>query len=382
MSVILSDEEKQMLTEMVRIDRAAPAGQDKSFYLIPRSFSDPLPTLAHAVVPWRTEVQEGVMLALSEAGFARRVKLDAGMPWFEVTESGRQYADKLRSGDTETAARQVAERHENRLKFIKQLYEATGGSTEKSAGVNAFEIGKAIGVPDEVTRAIIRYLLDKNLIDSPFGASQFKLTHRGLVETEQAILNPGQATEHFPATNPVHVHEAPGSQIQQATGGSSQEWMAAVQGLSSDEKSLLAEMADIDRSTPSGQDRSFYLIPRSFGEILPTLAHSVLPWRTEVTDDSMGVLTSAGVLRRVKLDADMPWYEVTEAGRQCARHLATISAHTPVDEKRQQLRAFLCHSSGDKAQIRKLYEMLTADGIDPWLDENELLERMAGRLPQ
>jgi hypothetical protein len=34
---------------------------------------------------------------------------------------------------------------------------------------------------------------------------------------------------------------------------------------------------------------------------------------------------------------------------------------------------FLCHSSGDKATIRELYSRLKADGIQPWLDEEDLI---------
>jgi WD40 repeat protein len=36
-------------------------------------------------------------------------------------------------------------------------------------------------------------------------------------------------------------------------------------------------------------------------------------------------------------------------------------------------RIFLCHSSGDKEVVRKLYRRLQADGFNPWLDEAELL---------
>ncbi len=39
----------------------------------------------------------------------------------------------------------------------------------------------------------------------------------------------------------------------------------------------------------------------------------------------------------------------------------------------QPLRVFLCHSSGDKAVVRQLYQQLLADGFDPWLDEVKLL---------
>ncbi len=37
------------------------------------------------------------------------------------------------------------------------------------------------------------------------------------------------------------------------------------------------------------------------------------------------------------------------------------------------LRAFLCHSSGDKDAVRKLYKALSADGFVPWLDEEDLI---------
>jgi hypothetical protein len=37
------------------------------------------------------------------------------------------------------------------------------------------------------------------------------------------------------------------------------------------------------------------------------------------------------------------------------------------------IRAFLCHSSADKPTIRELYQRLRKDGIQPWLDEEDLL---------
>ena len=37
------------------------------------------------------------------------------------------------------------------------------------------------------------------------------------------------------------------------------------------------------------------------------------------------------------------------------------------------LRIFLCHSSSDKPAVRNLYQRLRSHGIDPWLDEEDLL---------
>jgi hypothetical protein len=37
------------------------------------------------------------------------------------------------------------------------------------------------------------------------------------------------------------------------------------------------------------------------------------------------------------------------------------------------LQVFLCHSSGDKPAVRELYKKLRANGVKPWLDEEDLL---------
>ena len=39
---------------------------------------------------------------------------------------------------------------------------------------------------------------------------------------------------------------------------------------------------------------------------------------------------------------------------------------------RRKLNAFLCHASDDKPRVRKLYEQLRNDNVDPWLDEENL----------
>jgi len=38
-----------------------------------------------------------------------------------------------------------------------------------------------------------------------------------------------------------------------------------------------------------------------------------------------------------------------------------------------RLRVFLCHASDDKPAVRNLYQRLKADGVEPWLDEEDLL---------
>jgi hypothetical protein len=43
------------------------------------------------------------------------------------------------------------------------------------------------------------------------------------------------------------------------------------------------------------------------------------------------------------------------------------------DSMSEVKRVFLCHSSGDKVQVRDLYQRLRSDGFHPWLDEEDLL---------
>ena len=42
-------------------------------------------------------------------------------------------------------------------------------------------------------------------------------------------------------------------------------------------------------------------------------------------------------------------------------------------QRPRPLRVFLCHSSGDKRRVRDLYQRLRADGVEPWLDEENIL---------
>jgi hypothetical protein len=46
---------------------------------------------------------------------------------------------------------------------------------------------------------------------------------------------------------------------------------------------------------------------------------------------------------------------------------------TSATNSERNLRAFLCHSFGDKQVVRELYHHLRTDEIDPWLDEEKIL---------
>ncbi len=43
------------------------------------------------------------------------------------------------------------------------------------------------------------------------------------------------------------------------------------------------------------------------------------------------------------------------------------------DSDNRPLKAFLCHASGDKPAVQKLYSRLISDGVDAWLDKEKLI---------
>lgn len=50
-----------------------------------------------------------------------------------------------------------------------------------------------------------------------------------------------------------------------------------------------------------------------------------------------------------------------------------INAYLQHMTPQKHLKVFLCHASDDKPAVRKLYQRLKADNIDPWLDEENLI---------
>jgi hypothetical protein len=75
--------------------------------------------------------------------------------------------------------------------------------------------------------------------------------------------------------------------------------------------------------------------------------------------------------RALTVEAEQPPEWSSEAPSQTSAGYAAPS---------RALRVFLCHASDDKPSVRRLYHQLRADGIDPWLDEEELLPGQDWRL--
>lgn len=69
---------------------------------------------------------------------------------------------------------------------------------------------------------------------------------------------------------------------------------------------------------------------------------------------------------------DLPGVRVRHRGRGHVPRSADAPPRTATGSAAGP-RVFLCHSSADKAAVRALYERLVADGLSPWLDEEDLL---------
>ena len=62
-----------------------------------------------------------------------------------------------------------------------------------------------------------------------------------------------------------------------------------------------------------------------------------------------------------------------EVGGSSVKGVRELAKQANTSKSTQRLRVFLCHSSGDKPQVRDVYKRLTAEGIEAWLDEESLL---------
>jgi hypothetical protein len=94
-----------------------------------------------------------------------------------------------------------------------------------------------------------------------------------------------------------------------------------------------------------------------------------------------GILRGWGVPVEDKPDdGDQPGAAAStsaETSAQPARPAATLDVKpagtSDKSAPQRRLHAFLCHSSDDKPAVRDLYQRLSAQGVAPWLDEEEIL---------
>jgi hypothetical protein len=111
----------------------------------------------------------------------------------------------------------IAEQKLRRFRFLKYLYERTGGSETEIVPDDEAMRGSGLSKGD--FDLVCDYLLKEGLIDGTLDA--VCMTHSGVVEIEAALTRPDKPTEHFPV-NIIHIEQMSQSQIQQGTADSRQ----------------------------------------------------------------------------------------------------------------------------------------------------------------
>lgn len=109
---------------------------------------------------------------------------------------------------------------QQRFEFLKCVYDVTGGSRLKH--VSMWKIGKEVALSRDETHRVCEFLTGEGLLKHVTLGGGIAITHEGVVEIEDALTNPEQATHYFPAVNIINIHHMSQSQIQQGTTASSQ----------------------------------------------------------------------------------------------------------------------------------------------------------------
>lgn len=94
----------------------------------------------------------------------------------------------------------IEQKRSDRFSFMKKLYELTDGNQTAYVEFDSESFGKDFGWESSYFESTYQYLRSEGLITNQ------GITHLGVIEIEEALSNPNQPTEHFPAFNVVNNH--------------------------------------------------------------------------------------------------------------------------------------------------------------------------------
>ena len=98
-------------------------------------------------------------------------------------------------------------RRKQRLQFLHDLYRLTNGN--ENAYANMYEIGKTYNFDKETIISCTQYLEGEGLIRSQALGGRIGgligITHAGVKEVEEALINPQSSTKYFPPASTVHI---------------------------------------------------------------------------------------------------------------------------------------------------------------------------------
>src|SRR5262245_47883454 len=129
-----------------------------------------------------------------------------------------------------------------RFRFLRALYEASGGSQWEWPEAN--DIAVALGFDRELTARITDYLADEGLIQYRALGGIIGITHQGIREVEDAVSHPDKPTQYFPAVNVINIGSLVGSSILQGSPGSHQSTRISHSG----QRELAVVLAEIRQS--------------------------------------------------------------------------------------------------------------------------------------
>lgn len=94
-----------------------------------------------------------------------------------------------------TELEQVEDRQRARYHVIKNVYDEAGDSITEGCDLSTAFEGAATDMEDG--HGILEYLDEKGLLSDSTGGPYVALSHQGIVEIEESIMNPDAPTEHF-----------------------------------------------------------------------------------------------------------------------------------------------------------------------------------------
>jgi hypothetical protein len=90
----------------------------------------------------------------------------------------------------------VEEKRKQRFLFLHESYRLTDAN--EHATVDMRKVGAPYGFDEETVAKITQYLVGEGLVKFQALGGLIGITHKGIVEVEEALTNKNKPTEHFP----------------------------------------------------------------------------------------------------------------------------------------------------------------------------------------
>ncbi len=235
----------------------------------------------------------------------------------------------------------IAERRKNRTLLIVEVYRAANGGRARQ--IPLWDIAQGLGIKEDEASDIYAYYQDKGFFRKRVD-KLVRLSYLGILEIEDSILKSQAPLDLLLIIQKRReLRFTLLKKLFEKTGGSSQETVnfkhiATEEGISEDDISdFLYYLSDED-----------LIKAKTVGYRVSITINGI-----EKVEEWMG--TQANDEQANQLDQ--------QSGSFHSDYVAPV----------QKLKVFLCHSSKNKPAVRELYNRLSADGIEAWLDEKNIL---------